>query len=236
MYERAAVGLVDNSEMVWTRSAVRETFGSEVTGSASDGTYAVLKRILDIFLASLALLLFAPIMLLASLAIALEDRGPILFVQIRVGKDGKPFPFLKFRSMVRNAEQLKTELAAQNEATGPIFKMRNDPRITRVGRILRKYSIDELPQLLQVLRGEMSLVGPRPHLPNEVRHYTTEQAQRLAVQPGLVCLREVCGRCNLTFERWIELDLQYIQSRSLRTDLSILLRLIPAVLRREGAY
>jgi lipopolysaccharide/colanic/teichoic acid biosynthesis glycosyltransferase len=138
--------------------------------------------------------------------------------------------------MVKNAAQLQSELKTCNEATGPIFKMRKDPRVTRVGRVLRKYSIDELPQLFNVIRGDMSLVGPRPHLPSEVALYTPEQYMRLSVQPGLVCLREVSGRSELTFDRWIETDLQYIACRSLKMDISILLRLVPAVIGARGAY
>lgn len=198
--------------------------------------YLVAKRWGDIIVAAtLLLVLFIPLSLVA-LAIFLEDRGPILFSQSRVGRNGKTFRFYKFRSMVRNAEAIKKELMAKNEASGPIFKMRNDPRITRVGRFLRRYSIDEFPQLLNVLRGEMSLVGPRPHLPSEVALYTERQTQRLLVQPGLLCLREACGRSKISFERWIEMDLLYIEYRSLGTDLKILLRAIPAVIKGDGAY
>lgn len=203
-----------------------------LTGSA----YPVIKRITDVCLAGLALLLLSPLCLLIALAIFCEDRGPILFRQTRVGKHGKPFAFLKFRSMVPDAEALKHRLATNNEALGPIFKMRQDPRVTWVGRILRKYSLDELPQLLSVLGGQMSLVGPRPHLPCEVAQYSPRQRQRLSVQPGLICLREVCGRSHLSFERWIEMDLMYIEYRSLLTDLRILIRAIPAVVKGDGAY
>ncbi len=200
------------------------------------GPYLTLKRYGDICGAVTALLLMSPVLLVLALLIFAEDRGAVLFCQTRIGKDGKPFRFFKFRSMVRNADALKAKLAAENEASGPIFKMRRDPRITRVGRWLRKYSLDELPQLMNVLRGEMSFVGPRPHLPEEVARYTPRQRQRLSVQPGLICLREVCGRSNLSFERWVDLDLLYIKCRSLRTDARILLCAIPAVLRGDGAY
>ncbi len=198
--------------------------------------YLMLKRGLDVVVAGLFLLLMAPLFVLIALAILLDNPGPILFSQMRVGRNNKPFRFYKFRSMVQNAPALQAQLMAENEAAGPIFKMRRDPRITRVGRILRKYSLDELPQLFSVLRGEMSLVGPRPHLPAEVAQYETHQLERLTVQPGLVCLREICGRSELTFERWIELDLQYIACRSLWTDLNILVRLVPAVIGGRGAY
>ncbi len=200
------------------------------------GTYLEVKRATDVCLAGLIVLLFLPFFALISLAIFVEDRGPVLFTQTRVGRNGRPFVFFKFRSMVPNAESLKPQLAPSNEAQGPLFKMRADPRRTRVGRWLRRYSLDELPQLLNVLRGEMSLVGPRPHLPCEVARYSERQRQRLSVQPGMVCLREVCGRSHLSFERWIEMDLLYIQCRSLGTDLRILCRVLPAVLRCDGAY
>jgi lipopolysaccharide/colanic/teichoic acid biosynthesis glycosyltransferase len=183
-----------------------------------------------------ALILLFPVLLLVGLAIVLEDGGPVLYYQSRVGQNGKLFRFYKFRSMVKNADAIKEQLAALNEADGPIFKMKNDPRITRVGRFLRRSSVDELPQFINVLRGEMSLIGPRPHLPREVDLYAGRQQQRLLVQPGLVCLREVHGRSNLTFDQWVELDLLYIQNRSICTDLSILARLVPAVLKGDGAY
>jgi len=198
--------------------------------------YAGTKRLIDLFVAAAALLLLSPLLALLALAILIEDRGPVFFNQTRVGRNGRRFRFYKFRSMVRNAEQLKIELQTHNEATGPIFKMRADPRITRVGRWMRRLSMDELPQLVNVLRGEMSLVGPRPQLPCEVARYTPAQRARLSVQPGLICLREISGRSNLSFERWIELDLEYVRSRSLATDLRILLGAIPAVLSGDGAF
>lgn len=185
-----------------------------------------------------ALFVLAPVFALVALAIVVEGRGrgPILFCQTRVGRNGHPFAFYKFRSMVTNAEALKEQLAAQNEAKGAHFKMRRDPRVTRVGRVLRKYSLDELPQLWSVLKGDMTLVGPRPHLPCEVASYSARQRKRLCVRPGLLCLREVGGRSHLTWDEWLESDLQYLEHRSLRTDLSILLRTVPAVLKGDGAF
>ncbi len=204
---------------------------------ASDSPwYPRIKRALDIVISAGMLVLLSPLFLLIALAIWLEDRGPIFYRQTRIGREGRPFTFYKFRSMVVNADELKHHLAQQNEQDGPVFKIRNDPRVTRVGRLLRKTSLDELPQFYNVLRGDMSLVGPRPHLPHEVEKYLPHDGLRLTVPPGLVCLREVCGRSDIPFERWIELDLIYIRRRSLRTDFNILKRAVRAVLRGEGAY
>lgn len=177
-----------------------------------------------------------PVCCLIGILIWAEDGGPIFYVQNRVGKGSRLFPFFKFRSMVRNAEALKAQLMDQNEAIGPVFKMREDPRITRIGRLLRKYSLDELPQLWNVLRGDMSLVGPRPHLPAEVARYQEYQHARLVAQPGLICLREVTGRSHLSFDQWVKTDLLYLQNRSIALDLKILCYAVPAVLKGEGAY
>jgi lipopolysaccharide/colanic/teichoic acid biosynthesis glycosyltransferase len=195
-----------------------------------------LKRALDISVASLLFILTLPIMLVTALAIRLESRGPIFFRQTRTGKWGKPFTCYKFRSMYADAEQRMEELRALNEVDGPIFKMKLDPRTTQVGRIIRKLSIDELPQLLNVFRGEMSLVGPRPALPQEVAQYSYDQIGRLDAVPGLTGLQQVTGRSDLDFERWIELDLQYIAQQSLLMDVAILLRTIPTVILGKGAY
>ncbi len=195
-----------------------------------------LKRGLDIVVASLALVLAAPLMALTALAIKLDSPGPALFRQVRVGYRGRTFGCLKFRSMYVDAERRRLELVSLNEADGPIFKMKNDPRVTRVGRVIRKLSIDELPQLLNVLRGEMSLVGPRPALPQEVAEYDVDQLGRLEVTPGITGLQQISGRSDLSFKRWVELDLQYIAEQSLWRDVEILLRTIPAVLLGKGAY
>jgi lipopolysaccharide/colanic/teichoic acid biosynthesis glycosyltransferase len=207
-----------------------------IVRAAPHPAYERAKRMGDLCFATLAILFLLPILLLVALAIFIEDPGPVLFSHVRIGKGGRPFRFFKFRSMVRNAELLKERLADANEATGPIFKMRRDPRVTRVGRLLRRYSLDELPQFLNVLRGEMTLVGPRPHVPSEVERYTEQQWERLAVPSGLICLREISGRSELTFDQWIDLDLEYIRTRSLKTDLRILLGAVPAVLSGRGAY
>ena len=195
-----------------------------------------LKRVLDLLLATMALLVLFPIMAITALAIKLESPGPIIFRQTRVGKWGKTFTCYKFRSMCIDAEARKQALIQQNEVDGPIFKMQTDPRVTRVGRIIRKLSIDELPQLLNVFKGDMSLVGPRPPVPHEVNQYKFDHLRRLDAMPGLTGLQQVSGRSDLPFDRWVELDLQYISQQSLRKDLEILLKTIPAVLLGKGAY
>jgi lipopolysaccharide/colanic/teichoic acid biosynthesis glycosyltransferase len=194
------------------------------------------RRTLDILVSLTALTLLAPVLATLALVVWSEDRGPVFFQQERVGRGGRRFAFYKFRSMVPHAEALKASLSQQNEATGPIFKMKDDPRVTRIGRVLRRYSLDELPQLWNVLKGDMSLVGPRPHLPRELEQCPNYPQERLSVPPGLICLREVSGRSKLTFDEWIALDLEYVRNRSLLLDLSILLRAIPAILRGDGAY
>ncbi|GAB4214574.1 MAG: exopolysaccharide biosynthesis polyprenyl glycosylphosphotransferase [Roseiflexaceae bacterium] len=195
-----------------------------------------LKRTLDLSAALVLLALAAPLMLLTALLIRLESPGPVLFRQTRTGRWGRPFTCFKFRSMYVDAERRLEELRRFNEADGPVFKMKNDPRITRVGRVIRKLSIDELPQLFNVLRGDMSLVGPRPALPREVACYTYDQARRLDVTPGITGLQQVSGRSDIDFERWIALDLQYINEQGVAKDIEILLRTIPAVLFSKGAY
>ena len=198
--------------------------------------YRLAKRALDVTVASIALVLLAPVMFLIALAIKLDSPGPVLFRQVRIGRGGKPFWFIKFRSMVKNAEQMKRDLMMHNEVKGgPVFKMRNDPRITRVGRFLRRYSLDELPQLIHVLHGEMSLVGPRPPLPSEVANYGEWEMRRLSVTPGLTCLWQISGRSDIGFREWVELDHIYIDTMSFWTDLKILLFTIPAVLTGKGA-
>ncbi len=195
-----------------------------------------LKRMLDLVVASITLVIAAPIMLITAITIKLDSPGPVLFRQTRVGKWGEHFPCYKFRSMYVDAEQRLQELIALNEADGPVFKIKNDPRVTRVGSIIRKLSIDELPQLFNVIKGEMSLVGPRPALPREVSQYEYDQIRRLHAVPGITGLQQVSGRSNVDFKRWIELDLQYISEQSLWKDIEILIKTIPAVLASRGAY
>ncbi len=197
--------------------------------------YAKTKRATDILISSVLLLLFAPIMLVAALLVRATSRGPILFRQVRVGRGGRLFWCYKFRSMFVDAEARKLEIMHLNEMNGPVFKIKNDPRITPVGRFIRKFSIDEMPQLFNILKGDMSLVGPRPPIPSEVAQYTQYQKGRLAVTPGLTCIWQVSGRNQINFERWVELDLLYIETMSFWTDIKILSQTIPAVLRADGA-
>ena len=194
------------------------------------------QRGLDLVLCSLLLLIIWPIFGVIALLIRLDSPGSVLFKQKRVGQDGEEFWFYKFRSMVTDAEDKKHLLEMHNERSGPVFKMKNDPRVTRVGRVLRKFSLDELPQLLNVVKGEMSLVGPRPALPTETAKYTPRQRQRLLCIPGVTGLWQVSGRASLSFERSIELDLLYIEQQSVWLYFRILVMTIPAVLRAEGAY
>jgi lipopolysaccharide/colanic/teichoic acid biosynthesis glycosyltransferase len=193
------------------------------------------KRLVDVAGASAGLLLLAPLLALVAVAIKATSPGPALFRQRRLGLGGKPFTMYKFRTMVVAAEQQQEKLMALNEQQGPVFKIRNDPRITPLGRLLRSTSIDELPQLWNVLRGEMSLVGPRPPLDKEVRQYQHWQGRRLDVTPGLTCFWQVEGRSTIGFTEWMRLDIRYIRSRSLRQDIELLLRTVPAVLFRRGA-
>lgn len=196
-----------------------------------------LKRTMDVVLATAVLFVTAPLIALIALAIKLErPHGPVLFKQVRIGRDGQAFFFYKFRSMRPDAEELKEQLRELNEADGPIFKMRNDPRVTRVGRLLRRTSLDELPQVFNILRGDMSWVGPRPPVPSEVAEYTDWHRRRLEITPGLTGLWQVSGRSDLSFDEMVKLDLYYAENWSLFFDLKIILLTIPAVLSARGAY
>ena len=194
------------------------------------------KRALDLVLGSVALMGALPVMLLAAIAIKLDSPGPVLHRAIRVGRDGRTFTFLKLRSMRVGAEELRGLLLHLNQAQGPTFKLQNDPRVTRVGRWLRKLSLDELPQLLHVLTGEMSLVGPRPPFPEEVERYEPWMRRRLTVTPGLTCLWQIRGRSDVGFDEWMRLDLQYVDRQSFLLDLKILALTLPAVISARGAY
>ncbi len=211
----------------------RKVFMWEATIKLSYG----LKRFIDYFLSLFFIILFSPIFILTSLAIVIEDPGNVIFSQKRVGKDGRLFDFYKFRSMVIGADKMKDQLMDENESKdGVIFKMKDDPRITKIGKIIRHFSIDELPQLFNVLKGDMSLVGPRPPVPKEVAQYTLEDRKRIHVKPGITCFWQVSGRSNIPFQKQVELDLQYIRSQTLKEDLKILFKTIPAVITGEGAY
>ena len=194
------------------------------------------KRLLDVVGAALGLVLASPILLVAAALIKLESRGPVFYRSTRIGKGARPFPFFKLRSMVDGADRHRHALAHLNETDGPVFKIAADPRVTRVGRLLRVTSIDEVPQLWNVLRGDMSLVGPRPPIAEEVMQYEPWQLRRLDVLPGITCLWQISGRSRIGFQEWMRLDLEYIKHRSFWLDLKILIRTIPAVLSREGAY
>ncbi|MCU9613197.1 sugar transferase [Caldibacillus lycopersici] len=199
--------------------------------------YLVSKRILDFVFAVIGIVFLSPLFLIVALLIKIEDKqGPIFFKQIRIGKDGKEFYMYKFRSMVSNAEELKAKLIEKNEATGPVFKMKNDPRVTKIGRFIRKTSIDELPQLLNVLKGQMSLVGPRPALPDEVAHYSIYEKQRLTVTPGLTCYWQVSGRSSLSFGEWVELDIKYINERSIIVDIKLIFKTVLVLFGSKNAY
>lgn len=200
------------------------------------GLNRVLKRASDVVFAAAALTLLSPLLLAVAAAIKLDSPGPVLFKQLRVGRGGRQFWFYKFRSMRADAEEEFWRLMELNEASGPIFKMRRDPRVTKVGRIIRRASIDELPQLINVLQGDMSVVGPRPPIPREVERYEDWHLRRLSVSPGITGLWQVSGRSELSFDEMVLLDLWYIENWSLGLDLKILLRTIPAVLLEHGAY
>lgn len=186
--------------------------------------YNFTKRLMDILLSLFGLIIVSPIMLIVAILIKLESTGPVIFSQRRVGLNGREFNMLKFRSMVQNAEELKEKLKEQNEMSGPMFKMKEDPRVTKVGRVIRKTSIDELPQLINVLKGEMSLVGPRPSLPKEVAKFEPWMLERLNVKPGLTCYWQVSGRNNIDFEDWMKLDIKYVKDRNLGLDIKLIFK------------
>jgi exopolysaccharide biosynthesis polyprenyl glycosylphosphotransferase len=200
------------------------------------GARKALKGFVDRTAAVVALILLAPLFITIAIAIAVNGKGPVFFRQTRVGLGGREFDLLKFRSMVPDADSMLSQLAGYNESNGLMFKMRSDPRITKTGAFLRKWSLDELPQLVNVLKGDMSLVGPRPPLPSEVAWYDQDVARRLLVKPGMTGLWQVSGRSDLSWEDGIRLDLYYVENWSLATDVLILWKTVGAVVRRRGAY
>jgi len=186
--------------------------------------YEFFKRSLDIIASICGLILLSPVLLIVSILIKMESKGPVFFMQKRIGLNGKEFNMYKFRSMVINAEELKEKLKDKNEMSGPMFKIKDDPRITKIGKFIRKTSIDELPQLVNVLKGEMSLVGPRPSLPNEVKEFEKWMLRRLDVKPGITCYWQVMGRNKIGFEDWMKLDVKYVKDRSFWLDMKLIFK------------
>lgn len=226
-------------EVLTSRVLVREICGVPlitVKGVSLSRWNQFVKRTFDLVIAWSAVLVGLPMWLLLVLAIKLDSRGPVFFRQARVGRGGAAFGMLKFRSMIDDADALLDQLVSENEASGPLFKMRDDPRVTRVGRFMRKFSIDEFPQLINVIRGEMSLVGPRPPLIHETEAYTDRHWRRMEVLPGMTGLWQVSGRSNLSFDDMVRLDIYYIENWSVGLDMALLLRTVPAVLFATGAY
>ena len=198
--------------------------------------YEICKRIIDIIGAGLGLILLSPIIAIVACAVKVTSRGPIFFSQKRVGKNGELFEMYKFRSMVVNAEELKENLEEQNEMSGPMFKIKDDPRVTKVGKFIRKTSIDELPQLWNVLKGDMSLVGPRPSLPKEVEQFDNWMFKRLSVRPGLTCYWQVSGRNNIDFEDWMKLDIKYVEERNFWIDIKLIFKTVFVLFGDKNAH
>ena len=197
-----------------------------IENERSNILYEVIKRIIDIVASFIGIILLSPLILIVSILIKLESKGEVIFKQKRVGLNGKEFYMYKFRSMVINAEELKKQLESQNEMSGPMFKIKDDPRITNVGKFIRKTSIDELPQLINVIKGDMSLVGPRPSLPKEVKKFEQWMMERLEVKPGLTCIWQVSGRNNIDFEDWMKLDISYVEDRNLWIDIKLIFKTV----------
>ncbi|MED4635290.1 sugar transferase [Peribacillus frigoritolerans] len=203
----------------------------------ADLSYLRIKRLTDIIGSLLGLILLLPVFMIVVIFMKIEDsKGPIFFKQVRIGKDGSEFYMYKFRSMVTDAEDKLKDIIALNEVSGAMFKMKEDPRVTKIGKFIRKTSIDELPQLWNVLKGEMSLVGPRPPLSREVEQYTSFDKQRLLVTPGCTGLWQVSGRNSLNFEEMVDLDIQYINNRSIYKDIKIILKTVKCMINSDGAY
>lgn len=199
----------------------------EITEAFDKGRkYFIIKRFMDLLGSFFGIICLSPILIVVALAIKFQSKGPIFFTQYRIGKDGVPFKMYKFRSMVINAEELLEKLHDKNEMSGPMFKIKEDPRLTKIGKFIRKTSIDELPQLFNVLKGEMSLVGPRPSLQKEVAQFTLYQKQRLIAKPGLTCYWQISGRNNIGFEEWMEMDIQYCRDRSIWLDIKLILKTV----------
>ena len=221
-------------EEEFDESAIAIDF-SDVLGKESI-FYSVTKRLIDIVGSLCGIILLSPLFLIVAILIKLEDpKGKVFFAQERNGKYPKTFKMYKFRSMVHNAEELLKDLMDRNEQTGPVFKINDDPRITKVGKVIRRTSIDELPQLFNVLKGDMSLVGPRPPIPHEVEQYNSYQMQRLAVKPGLTCIWQVSGRNNIGFDEWVEMDIEYIKTRNLWLDIKLIFKTVGVLFGDDNA-
>jgi len=197
--------------------------------------YYFAKRTMDVLGSLFGIIVLSPLMIIVAVLIKIDSKGSIFFSQKRVGMNGKCFNMYKFRSMVANAEELKEKLKEKNEMSGPMFKMKEDPRITKIGKFIRKTSIDELPQLFNILKGEMSLVGPRPNLPKEVVHFTDYQKLKLLAKPGLTCYWQVSGRNSIDFEAWMELDIKYIKERNLWCDLKLIFKTVRVLFGDQNA-
>ncbi|MCB2306809.1 exopolysaccharide biosynthesis polyprenyl glycosylphosphotransferase [Clostridium estertheticum] len=197
--------------------------------------YFIIKRVIDVIGSLSGVILISPVMIIVAIWIKIDSKGPVFFAQSRVGRDGKKFMMYKFRSMCSDAECLLGKLKNENEMSGPMFKMKDDPRITKVGKFVRKTSIDELPQLFNILKGEMSLVGPRPSLPKEVVQFTSFQKRRLIAKPGLTCYWQVRGRSDISFEEWMEMDVEYIEERNTWIDIILIFKTVGVLFGDEGA-
>lgn len=198
--------------------------------------YFIIKRIIDIIGALTGIILTSPVLIIVAIWIKIDSKGPVFFAQSRVGRDGALFMIYKFRSMCTDAEVLLGKLKKENEmSSGPMFKMKDDPRITKIGKFIRKTSIDELPQLINILKGDMSLVGPRPSLPKEVVQFTPFQKRRLVAKPGLTCYWQVNGRSDVSFEQWMEMDVEYIEERNTWIDITLIFKTVGVLFGDEGA-
>ncbi len=229
---------------MWTEKTSADTAYTATSSSvifapetyAKPRFYDIVKRIFGIVLSAVALICLAPLFLILAICIKCDSKGPAIFVQTRVGKNGKNFSMYKFRTMCVDAEKQLAEIAALNERDGPAFKVTDDPRVTRVGKFIRATCLDELPQLINILKGDMCIVGPRPPLPNEVELYTPYQRQRLHIKPGLTCYWQVTKHDRTTFDEWVEMDLKYIRERSFWTDIKLIFKSFYVVLHRKGDY
>lgn len=212
-----------------------EVVNMQLINIANQNRYEKIKRFFDICLSTAALVVLSPLLLAIAILIYLEDKGPVIYSQTRIGKDGRAFKLYKFRSMCVDADEKLKDLQKLNERDGPVFKIKNDPRVTKVGKFIRKTCIDELPQLVNIIKGDMSIVGPRPPLPNEVEQYNSYQKQRLLVVPGLTCYWQIQKGEETTFDEWVELDLKYIKERSILLDFRLILLTFKVILSGKGA-